>query len=104
MAQLSSLPIPPATPKPVHSNDQANLDRSHCKKKKKPIGQGGSSYLGKCEEIKLHVYDIGPTISMDLSTKTTREIGKYLAHTIKNGSEFQNTFDPEKLGFQSQRT
>jgi hypothetical protein len=36
---------------------------------------------------------------MDMFTKTTREIGEYLACTIKNGSEFWKSLNPEKLGF-----
>jgi hypothetical protein len=71
----------------------------HRKKKKKHLYLVGSSYVGKCEEIKEHVYDVGPTKSLDLFAKTMREIGEYLARTIKNGAEFRNAFDPEDLGF-----
>jgi hypothetical protein len=46
------------------------------------------------------VYDIRPTRFMDMFAKTTHKMGKYLARTIKNGSEFRNAFDPEKLGFE----
>jgi hypothetical protein len=77
----------------------SDLDRTHRKKKKKQNYAVGSSYIGKCDEIKEHVYNVGPTKSLDLFAKTTREIGEYLACTIKNSAEFCTAFDPEDLGF-----
>jgi hypothetical protein len=38
---------------------------------------------------------------IDLFAKTMREIGEYLACTIKNGAEFCTAFDPEDLGFKT---
>jgi hypothetical protein len=59
----------------------------------------GSGY--KCEEIKAHVYNIGATRTINLCAKTTQEISKYLACTIKNGAKFCNAFDQEDLGFET---
>jgi hypothetical protein len=92
-------PTPPSpSPSPVRPSDSA---RQHRKKKKKNFAPVGSGYIGKCEEIKMHVYDVGPTRTIDLFAKTTREIGEYLARTIKNGAEFRTAFDPEDLGFET---
>jgi hypothetical protein len=88
------MPIPSPAPNPVQSNDP---DRQYQKKKKKHFAPAGSGYVGKCADIKEHVYNIGPTRSIDLFAKTTRDIGKYLACTIKNG----NAFNPEDLGFET---
>jgi hypothetical protein len=92
--------VQPPAPAPLPSTPRTtDLDQTHRKKKKKQSYAVGSSYVGKCDEIKEHVYDVGPTKSLDLFAKTTREIGEYLACTIKNRTEFRTAFDPKDLGF-----
>jgi hypothetical protein len=62
---------PPSTshvPIPVWST-KLTSDRQR-KKKKKQFTTGGLGYVAKCEPIKEHVYDLGPTRAVDL-----REIG-----------------------------
>ena len=60
---------------------------------------GSSNAVGKCEEIKDHVYHVLPGKSFDIYAKTTREIGKYIACTVKDAGEFCTAMDPENLGF-----
>jgi hypothetical protein len=68
------------------------------KKKKKPFSVSG--YVGKCEEIKEHVYDVTPGKNgFDSFAKTTREIGKHIARTVKDAGDFRTAMDPENLGF-----
>jgi hypothetical protein len=56
--------------------------------------------LGKCEEIKAHVFDVTPGKNgFDVFAKTTREIGEYMARNVKDGGEFCVALDPENLGF-----
>jgi hypothetical protein len=95
MSQNIQPPMPSPLPNAAHTTES---DRTHRKKKKKHLYLVGSSYVGKCKEIKEHIYNVGPTKSLNLFA-TTQEIGEYLARTIKNGAEFRNAFDPEDLGF-----
>jgi hypothetical protein len=60
-------PSPSLAPNTVPTN---NSDRQHWKKKKKNFAPVGSGYIGKCEDIKLHVYDVRPTRTIDLFAKT----------------------------------
>jgi hypothetical protein len=98
MSQTTQPLTPSPLLNPMHTNDP---DRAHRKKKNKHFAPVGSGYVGKCEEIKEHIYNVGPTRSIDLFAEMTREIGEYLACTIKNGAEFCNAFDPEDLGFET---
>jgi hypothetical protein len=95
MTEQNQLTTPSPSPNPVCPHDP---DWQHRKKKKKDFAPVGSSYIGKCEDIKMHVYSIRPTRKIDLFAKTTQEICKYLACTIKNGAKFWTAFDPEDLG------
>lgn len=87
---------PPPAPDPVTSS--TNDQRSRRKKKKTFGSATTSSYIGKCEQIKLHVYDVGK--HADQFAKSTKEIAGYIARTLKHGAEFANAMDPENLGFQ----
>lgn len=85
---------PTLDPSPSSGDGQ----RSKKKNKKKNFGNVlSSSYLGKCEPIKHHVYDVKK--SVDQFSKTTKEISGYIARTVKHGAEFANAMDPENLGF-----
>jgi hypothetical protein len=68
MSQSIQPPMPSPLPDLVRANDS---DRAHRKKKKKHFAAVGSGYVGKCDEIKEHFYNIGLTTSIDLFTKTT---------------------------------
>jgi hypothetical protein len=59
---------PPALPNTASTSDS---ERTHRNKKKKHLYAVGSSYVGKCDEMKEHVYDVGPTKSLDLFAKAT---------------------------------
>jgi hypothetical protein len=95
MSQLSSHLILPATPEPVLPSDQTNFEEVE-----ETFWTRGIKVPGQVQGIKGHVYDLGPTKSIELFAKKTHEIGEYLACTIKIESEFWNTFAPEKLGFE----
>jgi hypothetical protein len=74
--------------------------RTYRKKKKKLLVPVTSGYVGKCKDIKAHVYDVTPGKSgFDAFAKTTREIGEYIAQTVKDAGEFWPAMDPENLGF-----
>jgi hypothetical protein len=98
MSQSAQTPTPSPPPNPPCASD---TERTYKKKKKKNLYAVGSSYVGKCDDIKEHVYNIGPMRSLDVFAKTTQEIGEYLVRTIKNGAEFRNAFDPEDLDFET---
>ena len=55
-------------------------------------------FQGKTDEIKDHVYDVGPK-AKDMFTKTTREIAEYIARSFKGGGEFINAMNPDNMGF-----
>jgi hypothetical protein len=92
MTEQNQLTTPSLSRNPVCTNDP---DWQHRKKKKKDFAPVDSGYIAKCEDIKMHVYSIRPTRKIDLFAKTTQEISKYLARTIKNGAKFLTAFDPE---------
>jgi hypothetical protein len=59
-----------------------------------------SAFMGKCEEIKAHVFDATPGKNrFDVFAKTTCKIGEYMARNVKDGGEFRVAFDPENLSF-----
>jgi hypothetical protein len=59
-----------------------------------------SLFVGKCEEIKTHVFDVTPGKNrFNVFAKTTRKIGEYMARNIKDSREFRVAMDPENLGF-----
>jgi hypothetical protein len=74
----------------LHSNEMSQPQRSssgegdrgsrNYRKKKKSLVPVTSGYVGKCEDLKGHVYDVTPGKSgFDAFAKTTREIGEYIA-------------------------
>jgi hypothetical protein len=90
-------------PAPVPSGTQAsdrqsgNLNRS---KKKKSGSASITSFVGKCAEIKEHVYDVNASRGgSDMLVKTTREIAEYVSSKLKDASEFRNAMDPDNLAF-----
>ena len=94
---------PSGTPnsRPPSGKSSRDKDRgTKKKKKKKAFFTVSSSFVGKCEDIKEHVYDVTPGKSgFNVFAKTTRKVGKYIARTIKDGSDFCTAMDPEDLGF-----
>jgi hypothetical protein len=80
--------------------DRSNERSNKTKKKKKSFTLASSGFTGKCEDIKDHIYDVTPGKSgFDAFAKTTREIGEYIARTVKDAGEFRTAMDPENLGF-----
>ena len=73
---------------------------SGTKKKKKASSEyvRGSTYPGKVEALKGYVYDVGYN-ARDQFSRTTKEIGEYIARTYKDAGEFINAFDPSNLRF-----
>ena len=57
-----------------------------------------STYPGKIDELKGHVYNVGYN-SRDQFASTTKEIGENISRTYKGAGEFLNAFDPSALGF-----
>ena len=58
--------------------------------------------MGKCADIKEHVYDVGGNRGgFDLFVKTTREIAEYVSSKLKDASEFRNAMDPDNLAFET---
>ena len=97
-------PRPTTTEPPAASANREPRDEDGKKKKKKKKKQSGaghiaSNFIGKCDEIKQHVYDVSPGNGFDTFAKTTREIGEHIARTVKNAGEFRTAMDPENLGF-----
>jgi hypothetical protein len=88
-------------PRPSTGKSSRGEDRGTKKKKKeKTLSTVLSNFVGKCEDIKEHVYDVTPGKSgFDVFAKTTREIGEYIARSVKDGGEFRTAMDPEDLGF-----
>ena len=99
MSQSSGTP----SPRPPTGESSRDEDRGTKKKKKKKAASSSTvytSFVGKCEDIKEHVYDVTPGKSgFDVFAKTTREVGEYIARTVKDGGEFRTAMDPEDLGF-----
>jgi hypothetical protein len=82
------------------SSGEGDRGSRNYRKKKKSLVPVTSGYVGKCEDLKGHVYDVTPGKSgFDAFAKTTREIGEYIARTVKDASEFRSAMDPENLGF-----
>ena len=70
-------------------------------KNKKPAAHmQASSFKGKVEDLKSHVYDVAASgKGHDMFIKTTREIAAYIGREIKGGGEFRTALDPETLAF-----
>jgi hypothetical protein len=82
---------------PTADGDRGSINY---RKKKKSLAPVTSGYVGKCEDLKGHVYDVTPGKSgFDAFAKTTHEIGEYIARTVKDAGEFRSAMDPENLGF-----
>jgi hypothetical protein len=93
---------PGGAPRPPNTETSRDEDRGTKKKKKTSsnVSANSASFSGKCEDIKEHVYDVTLGKSgFDVFAKTTREIGEYIARTVKDGGEFRTAMDPEDLGF-----
>ena len=91
-------------PAPVASNAQTNDrqsgNRNRSKKKKSGSASTGS-FVGKCAEIKDHVYDVNASRGgFDMFVKTTREIAEHVGSKLKDASEFRNAMDPDNLAFE----
>ena len=90
---------PPAETSDRSSNNRRSNNKDK-KNKNKSSGLTTSSYVGKCSDIKEHVYDVSAGRSgFDVFVKTTREISEYAAAKLKDASEFRNAMDPDNLGF-----
>ena len=99
MSQPSDGTPRPTTTEPPAPNRDEDGKKKKKKKKKHGAGHITSSFIGKCDEIKQHVYDVSPGNGFDTFAKTTREIGEHIARTVKNAGEFRTAMDPEKFGF-----
>jgi hypothetical protein len=92
---------------PSHSNAAKSFydDTKHNKKNRdkhrgKSVAFLPSAFMGKCEEIKAHVFDVTPGKNgFDVFAKITREIEEYMARNVKESREFRVALDPENLGF-----
>ena len=98
--------VPPAVESSGVRADSNRDDERHVGNKKKSKNRNKASqslvsaFIGKCEDIKEHVYDAIPGRNgFDVFVKTTREIGEYIAPSIKDGGESRVALDPEDLGF-----
>ena len=55
-----------------------------------PSSQLGRGFKGKNPDLQGHVYDVGlPNSNNDLFSKTTKEIGEYVARTIDGAGEYR---------------
>eukprot|EP00980_Cylindrotheca_fusiformis_P007170 scaffold1509_cov96-Cylindrotheca_fusiformis.AAC.1 len=62
--------------------------------------RGDSSFEGRIEALKGHVYDIESHLSgKTLFANTTEAIAEYFAANNDNAGEFRNAFKPDALGF-----
>ena len=85
----------------VETSDRQSSGSSK-KKKKKSASTNVTSFVGKCADIKEHVYDVGGNRGgFDLFVKTTREIAEYVSSKLKDASEFRNAMDPDNLAFET---
>jgi hypothetical protein len=91
-----SLPSP--APPPSGDGNTGSKKKKHIKKKK--FAQRAGTFEGRCEAIKHHVYDVTPGKNgFDVFSKTTTEIGQYIALTVANAGEFTLVMRPDNLGF-----
>jgi hypothetical protein len=92
---------PSGTPNPRPPTGESSRDEDCGTKKKKKKASSSTvstSFVGKCEDIKEHVYNVTPGKSgFDVFAKTTRKVGEYIARTIKDGGEFCTAMDSEDL-------
>ena len=99
--------VPPAVESSGARADSNRDDERRVSNKKKSKNRNKASQssvsaflIGKCEDIKEHVYDAIPGRNgFDVFVKTTREIGEYIARSIQDGGEFRVALDHEDLGF-----
>jgi hypothetical protein len=88
------------SPAPIPPGDNHGDRRRKQHKKKKNFAQRASTFEGKCEAIKQHVYDVTPgRIGFDVFAKTTTKIGQYIASNVVNAGEFTLVMRPDNLGF-----
>jgi len=79
-------------------SNPGNRNRRNNRKKKSKE----SSFEGRIPELKEYVYEVSTFKAVGhMFTKTTRELGEYIAPTYKGGGEFVIAFDPDNLGFQN---
>ena len=72
--------------------DGAQFHKKRGKGKKGQKGQGSweSKYVGKCEELQKHVYDVGmPGSHQDLFANMTKEIAEYVATHYDDAADFR---------------
>jgi hypothetical protein len=92
----------PSHPNAVKSfyNDTKHNKKIRDKHRGKLVAFLPSAFMGKWEEIKAHVFDVTPGKNgFDVFAKTTREIGEYMARSVKDSGEFRVALDPKNLGF-----
>ena len=74
---------------PSETSDRQSGGRGKNKKNRKQSSGTSASYMGKCSDIKEHVYDMNAGKSgFDVFVRTTREIAEYVSSNLKDASEF----------------
>jgi hypothetical protein len=87
------------TPPPLQQQSQVDWP-SKVKGEEETFARMVTAYKGKCNKLKGHVYDVVPGKNgFDTFTKTTTEIGQYIACTVLNAGEFALIMRPDNLGF-----
>jgi len=90
---------PPAGSSGARGNDEKSNDNRN-RRNRGSKGQPSAKFRGKVEELADHVYDTGGMRDgAEDFHRTTREIGEYIARTLKNAGEFRRAFDPTVLSF-----
>ena len=85
---------------PSETSDRQSGGRGKNKKNRKQSSGTSPSYMGKCSDIKEHVYDVNAGKSgFDVFVRTTREIAEYVSSNLKDASEFRTAMDPDTLAF-----
>ena len=88
-----------ATGSPPETSD-TQLSCRNKNKKKKSLSASTSSFVGKCAEIKEHVYDVkAGQGSFDVFVKTTSKIAEHVGSKLKDASKFCNAMNPDNLAF-----
>lgn len=89
-------------PDPVQSNPGPQGTRQKKSKKNQSSRNNSNTcfslFQGKTDEIKDHVYNVGPK-AKDMFMRTTGEIAEYIARSYKGGGEFINAMNPDNMGF-----
>jgi hypothetical protein len=84
-----SAPRPPGETSRDDERGTSGTKKKNKKNKKPSSSSDSSGFVGKCSDIKDHVFDVSPGKNgFDIFAITTREIGEYIARTVKDGGEF----------------